>query len=163
RRLPSVADVESVTMLIPDDQPAKIDVLAAMRPLISHVRIAPRPPLDGAELIREIDKLGRRLAFATARPPLEAADQIGCNCGHIARRGEPRGRTGPNEIARGSTPLDARADATSGMSLAELQAGVAATPVTAESVPEELRRKFVGRDGRYLLEIYPRVNTWERG
>src|SRR5207247_11215783 len=34
--------------------------------------------------------------------------------------------------------------------------------ITPENVPEELRRKFVGRDGRYLLEIYPRVNTWER-
>jgi len=39
---------------------------------------------------------------------------------------------------------------------------VAAGPITPENVPEELRRKFVGRDGRYLLEIYPRVNTWER-
>ena len=42
RRLPSVAEVDSVTMLIPDDQPAKIDLLSGVRPLVSGLRVEPR-------------------------------------------------------------------------------------------------------------------------
>ena len=34
--------------------------------------------------------------------------------------------------------------------------------VTIEDVPEELRRKFVGSNGDFLLQIHPKVDIWER-
>jgi len=162
RRLPSVADVDSVTMLIPDDQPAKIGLLSGVRPLVSGLRVEPRRRLDGAEMVREVETLGRRLAFVAEQAPADAGAEVrGLEAG-VDRLRTTLARLGPDEVARRFTAFDARVYDDFGESVGALQAGVAAGPITPENVPEELRRKFVGRDGRYLLEIYPRVNTWER-
>src|SRR5262249_57471000 len=34
--------------------------------------------------------------------------------------------------------------------------------VSIQDVPAELRRKFVGESGRFLLQIHPNVDIWER-
>ncbi len=163
RRLPSVADVESVTRLIPDDQPEKMVVLSAMRPLVAGIRVGPRPPLDGDALVREIDTLGRRLAFVADQAPAQAGDDVRRVSADVDVLRATLAHLSADDVERRFAAFDARAYDDFRGSLAELQAGLAAAPVTPENVPEELRRKFVGRDGRYLLEIYPRVNTWERG
>jgi len=162
RRLPSVADVDSVTMLIPDDQPAKIDLLSAVRPLVSGLRVEPRRPLDGAEMVREVETLGRRLAFVAEQASAGAAAEMRRLEAGVDRLRATLASLGPDEVARRFSAFDARVYDDFGESVAALQAAGTAGPITPENVPEELRRKFVGRDGRYLLEIYPRVNTWER-
>jgi predicted RND superfamily exporter protein len=43
-----------------------------------------------------------------------------------------------------------------------LQRNLAPRPIGVEDIPEELRRKFVGADGRLLLQIHPSVDIWER-
>jgi predicted RND superfamily exporter protein len=43
-----------------------------------------------------------------------------------------------------------------------LQRNLNPKPVTARDVPEELQRKFVGASGRFLIQIHPRVDIWER-
>ena len=35
-------------------------------------------------------------------------------------------------------------------------------PVTLDDVPSYLRERFVGKSGRYLLQIFARDNIWER-
>ena len=37
-----------------------------------------------------------------------------------------------------------------------------AGPVTLDDVPAYLRERFVGKSGRYLLQIFARENIWER-
>src|SRR2546428_621854 len=162
RRLPSVADVDSVTMLIPDDQPAKIGLLSGVRPLLSGLRVQPPRRPDGAGVGPQVEALRRRLAFVAEQAPADAGAEVrGLKAG-VDRLRTTLARLGPDEVARRFTAFDARVHDHFGESVGALQAGVAAGPITPENVPEELRRKFVGRDGRYLLEIYPRVNTWER-
>src|SRR5262249_44383195 len=34
--------------------------------------------------------------------------------------------------------------------------------VSIEDIPAELRRKFVGATGRFLLQVHPKVDIWER-
>ena len=43
-----------------------------------------------------------------------------------------------------------------------LQRNIRPRPVTPDDVPQELRRKFVSENGRFLLQIHPKVNIWER-
>jgi tryptophanyl-tRNA synthetase len=43
-----------------------------------------------------------------------------------------------------------------------LQRNLKSRPVSLPDVPEELRRKFIGASGRFLIQIHPRVDTWER-
>jgi predicted RND superfamily exporter protein len=43
-----------------------------------------------------------------------------------------------------------------------LQANVNPTPIGIDDVPPELRRKFISDQGRFLLQIHPAVDIWER-
>jgi predicted RND superfamily exporter protein len=43
-----------------------------------------------------------------------------------------------------------------------LQRNLKPHPVSSRDVPEELRRKFVGTSGHFLLQIHPKVDVWER-
>ena len=43
-----------------------------------------------------------------------------------------------------------------------LRQNVEAREVTPQDMPTELRRKFVSEGGRFLLQIHPRVNVWDR-
>jgi predicted RND superfamily exporter protein len=43
-----------------------------------------------------------------------------------------------------------------------LQRNLNPRPISIEDVPVELRRKFVGGSGHFLLQIHPKVDIWER-
>jgi len=41
------------------------------------------------------------------------------------------------------------------------QKNLAATPLTVEDLPSELRARYVGRTGQYRLFVYPAADIWE--
>ena len=43
-----------------------------------------------------------------------------------------------------------------------LQRNLNPRTVSIQDVPADLRRKFVGEDGRFLIQIHPKVDIWER-
>jgi predicted RND superfamily exporter protein len=43
-----------------------------------------------------------------------------------------------------------------------LQRNLNPTAVTLTDVPEELRRKFIGKSSHFLIQVHPRVNIWEK-
>ena len=43
-----------------------------------------------------------------------------------------------------------------------LQRNLNPTSVTIKDVPEELRRKFIGESGRFLIQVHPKVDIWEK-
>ena len=43
-----------------------------------------------------------------------------------------------------------------------LQRNLSPTGVTIKDVPEELRRKFIGENGRFLIQVHPKVDIWEK-
>jgi hypothetical protein len=47
-------------------------------------------------------------------------------------------------------------------SFQRLQANMNPQPIGLDQLPPEIRRKFVSDQGRFLLQIHPAVNIWER-
>jgi predicted RND superfamily exporter protein len=43
-----------------------------------------------------------------------------------------------------------------------LQRNLSPTGITIKDVPDELRRKFIGENGRFLIQIHPKVDIWEK-
>ncbi len=162
--LPSVSKVESVLMLWPDRQPEKVKLIAQIAPLVASVRVAAATtPLSPAELRAPLQTLGRRLRLA-------------------AEEGSDRARS---EVEPVQAKLDAlldklsRADARGAASrllqlqlqeqiardfadkLAGLQKNVSPRLVEPGDAPPELRHRYIGSSGRYLLRIHPAVDIWQ--
>jgi len=43
-----------------------------------------------------------------------------------------------------------------------LQRNLSPTVMTIKDVPEELRRKFIGQSGHFLIQVHPKVDIWEQ-
>jgi hypothetical protein len=161
-RLSSVSDVQSVLSVLPDQQAEKLAVLQRIADIADSVRVGPPRPLDLRALTGALETLKRRMDLASA---------------HSGKEGPPQEILA---IARTTSALLERLKAREGsaveVALADYQAHLAAdftqqwrrlqlatrpAPLTLGDLPEELRRRFIGKSGRLLLQIYSRHDPWD--
>jgi uncharacterized protein len=161
-RLPVVAEVVSALKLIPSDQGAKIATIRQLGPILSGVRIDQRARDDARATGVALQSLHRRIEMAvreaegrTSIEPLIAAQS---RAEALLQRLSARGPELSGRLAN----IDARLRDDFVAKLRRLQRNLSPTPVTIGELPEELRRKFVGVNGRFLIQIYPAIDTWER-
>jgi len=163
RGLPSVSDVQSVLSVLPDRQPEKLAVLHRLADVVDGIHLGAPRPLDLPRLTAALETLKRRMDVASA----------------------PRGGAGPPEeilvLSQATSVLLARVRARDRhaveVALADyqrrladdfagqwrrLQQVVRPAPLTLVDLPEELRRKFSGKSGHLLLQVYSRVDLWDR-
>ncbi|OLE64901.1 MAG: hypothetical protein AUG03_07375 [Acidobacteria bacterium 13_1_20CM_2_68_14] len=163
-QLPAVAEVVSVLTLVPSDQPAKIAILRDIAPLVSPLRVGSDAGVNPAPVRRALETLRGRLALAireadpgaTADTLRSAHDRAGALLARLEAEGADAGLT--SRLARVQASL--RDDFA--VKLRRLQDNVEPTPLTVHDLPEELTRRFVGRTGRFLVRIYPAIDTWDR-
>jgi predicted RND superfamily exporter protein len=161
-RLPSVSGVDSVLHLIPDGQAEKIRIVESFAPVVEPVRVGRLRPVDMDRLLRAFGTLRRRFDLAIAEGGTQVPDEIR----------QLRSRT--DEVLRGLASADRNvAQPVLNHLQAQLyrdfvdkfhalQRNLRPHGITAADVPEELSRKFVGQSGRFLIQIHPKVDIWER-
>ena len=160
--LPSVETVESVASLIPDGQEERLPILGAIRPLLSDL-----PPLRNAPRAVEVRQLERTLD--KLRLKIRNQENGGETLLHEARQHLlavfEALRTLPVHIAHESLTLFQNAlflDFQDKWSLLSNNLSPVG-PITFADVPPQLRSRFVSSDGqRFLLQIYPKEDIWER-
>jgi hopanoid biosynthesis associated RND transporter like protein HpnN len=149
-KLPEVSSVKTVESFIPDDQQPKLAAIRQLATVLGPV-LAPdpskKPPTD-ADLVAALNAAVDNLNKA-------AEGQSGRGAEAARRLGEALAR-----IAGGDAALRARANDAMVMplntALDELRGYLQAQPVTFETLPEEIVREWVTRDGRFKIEILPK-------
>ncbi len=161
-RLPSVSEVDSVLHLIPDEQQEKIAIVKSFAPMVAPVRIGRSSPVDLERLRRALGDIKRRMDVVASEagdklPPELALVQQNVNA--LATKLNKVDR----EVAEPAlTYLQAQLYRDFIAKFHGLQRNLNPRPIGVEDVPEELRRKFIGASGRFLLQAHPRVDIWER-
>lgn len=166
--LPMVERVESLASLLPTDQEARGALLADIAPLVDTVSGAwtEVSPVDPEEMSSVLEKIRFKLQRPTTdwdpkkRPSEEALTQA--RAALIAV--QERLATLPPAQAQQTLDTFQRAlMADFADKLALLQRNVhPAGPVTLADVPSYLRERFVGKSGRYLLQVFARGSIWDR-
>jgi hypothetical protein len=161
--LRSVSEVDSVLLLIPEDQPEKLKIISDFAPLVAPVRIGRATAVDPAKLAAALETLKRRFDIAAneapegdVRPKLKlVAEDLGRLILKI-RQSDPQ-VSGPalthlqNQIYRDFV-----------RSFQRLQDNLSPRPIGLADVPQELRAKFISDKGRFLLQINPSIDIWDR-
>jgi hopanoid biosynthesis associated RND transporter like protein HpnN len=166
--LPVVDQVESLASMLPPDQEKRLALLAALAPLVDAISATWEnvEPIDVEELSTTLEKIRFKLQrppsdWDPTKRPSEAA-LTAARTALIAV--QERLKTMPPDTT--SQVLDAfqrglMADFAAKWTL--LHDNVHPTgPVTLENIPSYLRERFVGKSGRYLLQIFARDNIWEQ-
>ena len=163
-RLRSVFEVESVLVLVPDEQPEKIRLIHQLAPIVAAVQVAAAPAaLDPGGLRASLLVLRRRLGLAAEGIPDQAARTPVQRLHEKVDRALARLATvGPGSDALESLRrLQGELYGDFKSRLERFQNSLDPEPVRAGEAPPELRGRYIGRSGRYLLRIHPAVDIWQ--
>jgi predicted RND superfamily exporter protein len=157
-----VSEVDSVLRVIPDSQKEKIAIVRTFAPVVAPVRVGRSSPVDIDRLTRALGELKRRLDIFAA----EAGDKLPDDLKQL------RTRTMALLTALQSTSREISEPALTHLqsqlygdfiaNFFDLQRNLNPRQIGLADVPDELRRKFIGKRGDFLLQIHPKVDIWER-
>jgi predicted RND superfamily exporter protein len=163
RRLPSVSDVQSVLSVLPDRQAEKLAILTRVAEITDSIHVADAGALDLDALVAALETLHRRLALANA-----ASGEAGARPELLVIARETsallaRLKTRDVKVVKATlTDFQARLARDFAQHWRQLQLAARPAPLTLGDLPEELRRRSVGASGHLLLQIYSRLDVWER-
>lgn len=152
-KLPEVAEAVTVDGFVPDDQPQKLaaiqDASLLLDPTINPFDMAPAP--SDAENVAALT--------ATAAQLRKAAGMAGGRPAQDARRlAEAFTR-----LATATAPIRARASdvlvTPLGVMLDQVRALLQAEPVTRAMLPPEIAGNWIAKDGRALIQVFPRGDS----
>jgi hopanoid biosynthesis associated RND transporter like protein HpnN len=161
-KLPSVSEVDSVLRVIPDDQTEKIAVIKSFAPLVAPIRIGRSTPVDLERLKKALTEIKRRfdVVAAEAGNKLPAEVRVAREKTVMVLRLLDRVNRDSAEAALNYLQVQLYRDFVN--KFYSLQRNLNPTTVTIKDVPEELRRKFIGKSGHFLIQIHPKVDIWEK-
>ena len=161
--LPSVLSVDSILKVVPDQQSEKLPIIRQLAPMVASLRVATPPAVDLGALRRSLTGLRRRLGIIAR----EAADQkIGGEALRALNTADalstqleaPR----PAPLAAALAPLQTEVARDFADKLTTFQTSLEPRPVVVSELPRELRERYVGASGRFLIRVEPAVDVWER-
>jgi hypothetical protein len=161
-KLPSVSETDSVLRVIPDDQAEKIAVVKSFAPMVAPIRVGRSSPLDLDRLRQALADIKRRfdVVAVEAGAKLPAEVRVVREKTIAVQRLLARSNRDSAEAALNYLQAQLYRDFVN--KFYSLQRNLSPTAVTIKDVPEEIRRKFIGESGRFLIQIHPKVNTWEK-
>jgi hopanoid biosynthesis associated RND transporter like protein HpnN len=161
--LPSVSRVESVVTLLPPEQKEKIDLLQEMKPLLAgiHPFQIPSRTVDLSELNEILGRIHFKMMDSgwEVDPSFKAQMEEGG-----ALINDLRQRLRSMERSRLLHRLQTFETALIGdlnNKLDDLQASINAPPMRVDDLPKTLLELFVGKNGLYLIRVFPARNIWE--
>jgi hypothetical protein len=163
RALPSVAEVDSVLLLIPEDQPEKLKIIGDFAPLVAPVRIGRATAVDPARLTGSLETLKRRFDIAgNEAPEGDVRTKLKLVAEDIGRLVVKIRQTDPQVSQPALTHLQNQIYRDFVRSFQRLQDNLSPRPIGLGDVPKELRAKFISDRGHFLLQIHPAADIWDR-
>lgn len=149
--LPEVSQVRSLASYFPENQTAKLKLLAGLKQKLP-AKIAPLGELDGKALSAALDRLGQTSAYLAQMPGAPA--DLRKSAGDLAKRIDTfrqKEKANPQALSR----LDQAWFGNFPGTMQRLILLASAAPVSAHNIDPSLRDRFIAPDGRQRLEIVP--------
>ena len=148
--LPEVSRVVTLQTFIPDDQPARLALIAkASASLMPVLTQTVATPADDARLVNSLKNAARQLTLAAEDHPGPGATEAA----HLAM--------GLRKLAGADAATRARAEQAIALplrlALARLQRMLSPQPISRETLPPALVRDWVAPDGQALVSVSPKL------
>jgi uncharacterized protein len=165
--LPAVERVDSIASLIPEDQDSRMPLVKQLGNSIADIEGDWKNPEP--IMVDDLQTLLSKIRFKLQRDPRDwDEDKRPSEADLTAARETLRAVQTRLGTLTAETTAERLGDfqqylmADFADKLAFLQDNIDPTPITLDDVPPQLRQRFVGKSGRYLLQVFARDNIWER-
>jgi hypothetical protein len=163
RTLATVSAVDSALLLIPDQQAEKRKVIADFAPIVAPVRVGRPLRLDFERLVASFETLERRFRVAaTEAPDGDAKRDLTRLAQDIGRLVSKLRQSDAEAAVAALTLLQRQVYRDFVTSFQRLQSNLNPRMVGLADMPPEIKRKFISDRGRFLLQIHPAVDIWDR-
>lgn len=170
RTLPTVGEVDSIARYLAEDQEQKLRLIGEIKQTLASLEFAPPDtgPVDIPDLSRTLWSLNGYVGLAreTARREApEVAAQLDALHAAVERLRVELFAGKPREQAARAARLTAFQQALFAdfrETFGALQQQDDRGRLRVEDLPPALRDRFIGVTGKYLVQVYPRYNVWER-
>ena len=163
RKLKTVSEVDSALLLIPDQQPEKMKIITDFAPIVAPVRVSRPMPVDVDRLVTALETLKRRFEIAAGEaPPGDTQLDLTRVAEDIGRLVIKLRQTDRDDAEAALALLQRQVYRDFVTSFQRLQGNLNPRMVGLADVPPEIKRKFISERGRFLLQIHPAVNIWDR-
>lgn len=166
--LTTVAGVESMSRLLTEDQTAKLATIGEIKRELQPLRFADtdRGAVQLPELNQTLDILRAYLALALEEvrgkgEPVLVEQLTALRNGLAALKNKLNTGERTRPAARLAVFQQALMDDIRA-TFEALRTQDDRAALRPEDLPDALRRRFVGRTGKHLLQVYPKENIWER-
>ncbi|HET8577108.1 MAG TPA: MMPL family transporter [Methylomirabilota bacterium] len=160
--LPSVSEVDSVLHLIPEGQEEKIKIIRSFAPLVAPVRIGRSSPMDLDRLRKDLADIKKRFDVVAAEAGSKLPAEIQAVREKTAALMKQLDKADRESAEAALSYLQAQLYRDFVNKFYSLQRNLNPRIVGINEVPEELKRKFIGANGRFLIQVHPKVDIWER-
>jgi uncharacterized protein len=161
-KLSSVSEVDSVLRIIPDNQKEKIAIVKSFAPVVAPVRVGRSSPVDLDRLTRALAELKRRLDIFHVEAGPKLPEDLKQLRGQVTALIKALQTTNREVAEPALSHLQSQLYRDFIDKFFSLQRNLNPREIGLADVPDELRRKFIGKRGDFLLQIHPKVDIWER-
>jgi hypothetical protein len=171
KKLPVVADVESVAGYLGENQTRKLELIGEIKQELAGLQFTDPDanPVDTPELSRTLYSLRGYIGAAL--------DDVGTNEPALSRQFR-RMRSSIESLRKGMLQGDASEREEHARKLAGFQRALFndlretfqalqnqdnSAPLRIVDLPKALRDRFIGVTGKFLLQVYPKKDLWQRG
>jgi hypothetical protein len=168
KALPSVASVNSMVKYLTEDQTRKLELLRDIKTKVGNIRLPPPDinPVDTISLDRNFASLKSYLGFGAGKIRSQSGDEK-LVAELVALR----------DAVDGLQRLIAESGERASERLTTLQKGLlgdvqetlsiirnqdASQRLTQQDIPPFLRERFISPAGKFLLQVYPQGDVWQR-
>jgi hopanoid biosynthesis associated RND transporter like protein HpnN len=163
RKLPTVSEVDSALLLIPDQQAEKQKIIADFAPIVAPVRVNRPMPVDPERLVSALETLKRRFEIAAGEaPPGDTQLELTRVAEDIGRLVIKLRQTDRESAEAALALLQRQVYRDFVSSFQRLQGNLNPRMIGLADVPPEIKRKFISEREHFLLQIHPAVNIWDR-
>ncbi|HET7625163.1 MAG TPA: MMPL family transporter [Verrucomicrobiae bacterium] len=170
KKLPSVADVDSVAQYLAENQTNKLRIIGDIKADLAGIQFSPPDlnPVDVPELTRTLYALRGYLGLALS--------EMGTNEPALAAQFVSM-RASIERLRRDALSGDPDVKAAHAEKLGEFQQALFndiretfealknqdnSAPLRIQDLPKALRDRFIGVTGKFLLQVYPKKDVWQR-
>ncbi len=159
KALPTVARVESITAVIPDNQEENARTIREnLAPLLRDLEVEPE---DADFSLKALIKTLNRIQFKLQGRKDDPFDQVQVAGDRVRNFMEKSRKVEPGLAEKRLENFSQLLFADYRSLMEELQANAEVKLVRLEEIPETLRKRYISQKGKYVAHIFPSVDVWD--
>jgi uncharacterized protein len=167
KALPEVKKVDCLADLLPEDQESRLQAVLELEPLVRAYDLSfeEPEPLELSEIREMLEKIQFKLRTDVKWDPQKkpAELEIATTRAALLELLDTFKQTDPTVIKEKLTPFQRKLFQDFAEKFQLLKKNSHPTgPIQMENIPDDLRQRFMGNSGRYLLQVFARDNIWDK-